>query len=144
MEIEIKIPTDEDGYFSLECPYCNGKFKVSADDIDLEEAYELFCPYCGLIDEINNFLSNDVIEHAQTIALNYMIQQINKEMKDISRKFKGSGYTFQYKKLKEELPKQLSEEENLEPVNLACCNKTIKIQVGLTKGNIYCPFCGVN
>lgn len=144
METEIPIPTDSEGYYSLECPYCNERFKALGGDIDAEDTLELFCPSCGLVDDSNKFIPNAVIEHAQTLAMNYMKQQLNDTFKKTSRKMKGSGVSFDYKKLKEEKPDQLTEDENLEKIELYCCDKTVKVQADRTTNNIYCPFCGVN
>lgn len=144
MELKITIPTDSEGYYSLECPYCKEKFKALGGDIDAEDTMELFCPSCGLVDDSNKFIPDDVIEHAQTLAMNYMKQQLNNTFKKASRKMKGSGLTLEFKKLKEEQPNLLKEDEKLEKVELHCCNKTIKVQVDQSIGTIYCPFCGVN
>ncbi len=144
MEQQITIPTDSEGYYSLECPYCKGKFKALGGDIDAEDTIELFCPSCGLVDDSNKFIPDDVIEHAQTLAMNYMKQQLNNTLKNASRKMKGSGLSLEFKKLKDEQPKLLTEDEKLEQVELHCCNKTIKVQADQSIGAIYCPFCGVN
>nr|WP_219914595.1 hypothetical protein [Thalassobacillus sp. CUG 92003] len=113
-------------------------------DIDAEDTLELFCPSCGLTDDSSNFIPEAVIEHAQTLAMNYMKQEINKTFKKSKRSMKGSGLTFDCKKMKEEQPKELIEDENLEQVKLHCCNKTIKIHGDQTRDTIYCPYCGVN
>ncbi|GIN59947.1 hypothetical protein J8TS2_42660 [Lederbergia ruris] len=144
MEQKITIPTDSEGFYSLECPYCKEIFKALGGDIDSEDTLELFCPSCGLVDDSNKFISDNIIEHAQTLAMNYMKQQLNKTFKKASRKMKGSGLTLDFKNLKEEPPNLLTEDEKLEQVQLHCCNKTIKVHADQTIDNIYCPFCGVN
>ncbi|WP_233880303.1 hypothetical protein [Virgibacillus halodenitrificans] len=144
MEQKITIPTDSEGYYSLECPYCKEKFKALGGDIDAEDTLELFCPSCGLVDDSDRFIPDDVIEHAQTLAMNYVKQQLTKTFKKASRKMKGSGLTLEFKKLKEEQPNLLTEDEKLEKVEFHCCNKIIKVQADQSIGNIYCPFCGVN
>ena len=57
---------------------------------------------------------------------------------------KGSSVIFDYKKLNEENPMKLTEDERLEQVELLCCNRTIKVHADQTRETIYCPFCGVN
>lgn len=144
MEEKISIPTDSEGYYSLECPYCKEVFKASGNDVDGEETWELFCPFCGLVEDSNSFIPDEVIEHAKTLALNYMKQQLNKTFKKTSRSMKGSSVIFDYKKLNEENPMKLTEDERLEQVELLCCNRTIKVHADQTRETIYCPFCGVN
>ena len=64
----ITIQGDSEGYVTFECPYCDSEFKLQAGEYqnDDEPFEELFCPYCGLAKEKNEFLSSDVIEQAQT------------------------------------------------------------------------------
>lgn len=76
----ISIQGDSEGYVTFECPYCNSEFKLQAGEYqnDDEPFEELFCPYCGLAKEKNEFLSAEVIEQAQAIAYNYMVEELNK------------------------------------------------------------------
>nr|WP_202411507.1 hypothetical protein [Halobacillus halophilus] len=113
-------------------------------DIDAEDTLDLFCPTCGLVDDSVNFTPKDVIEHTEALAMNYMNRELNKMFKKTSRNMKGSGISFKYKKLKEEKPKLLTEDENMEQVELHCCDKTIKIHADQSRETIYCPYCGVN
>jgi hypothetical protein len=46
---------------------------------------ELFCPYCGLVKEKNEFLSSDVIEQAQAMVYNHMMEELNKSFKKMQR-----------------------------------------------------------
>ena len=39
---------------------------------------EMYCPYCGLSNVPTNFYTKEVIEQTQNIAMNYMIDEINK------------------------------------------------------------------
>ncbi|WP_257208781.1 hypothetical protein [Bacillus sp. AFS031507] len=140
----ISIPTDSEGFYSLQCPHCKERFKTTSEDYDAEDTLELFCPSCGLAGASSSFIPKDVIEHAQIIALNYVQQEIFKSFKKTSHKMKGSGMTFHLKKPKEESPKLLTEDEDLEKVELYCCDKTIKVNIDQKVSNVYCPFCGVN
>lgn len=74
---------DSEGYVTFECPYCNSEFKLQAGEYqnDDEPFEELFCPYCGLAKEKNEFLSAEVIEQAQAIAYNYMVEELKKTFK---------------------------------------------------------------
>lgn len=144
MDFKISIPTDSMGFYTLECPHCKERFKAQAGDIEAEDTLELFCPSCGLVGDSSSFIPKDIIEHAQTIALNYMQQEMFKSFKKTRRKMKGSPVSFRVKKPKEEAPKLLTEDEDLEQVELHCCNKAIKVNMDHKLSNVYCPFCGVN
>ncbi len=84
---DIKMEGDSEGYITFECPFCESEFKLNAGEFQNEDNVftELFCPCCGLTDEINKFYSREVIEQAEAIAYNYMIEQLNKVFND----FKG-------------------------------------------------------
>ncbi|MEW5567672.1 hypothetical protein [Rossellomorea marisflavi] len=144
MDFKIDIPTDSEGFYSLECPYCNERFKANASDYESEDTLELFCPSCGLVGERSNFIPNEVIEHAETLAANFMKQEIYNSFKKTSRKTKGFGISFDMKKPKAEEPKLLKEDEDLEQIELQCCDKIIKVNIDQMVSNVYCPFCGVN
>lgn len=144
MEEKISIPTDSEGYYSLECPYCKERFKAFAGDVDEEDTLELFCPSCGLVGDNNSFVSEEVIKYAQTLAMNYMKQELNRTFKKTNRSMKKSGISFDFKKMKEEQPNELMEDESLEQVEVHCCDKIIKVHADQTRETIYCPFCGVN
>ncbi|MEY8757932.1 hypothetical protein AB9M93_26175 [Peribacillus frigoritolerans] len=144
MEFKIDIPTDSEGFYSLNCPHCSERFKAQGGDMDSEEVYELFCPSCGLIADKSKFLPPEIIDHAETLAANYAEQEIYKSLKKTGLKLKGSGIKMKLNKPKEKAPQILTEDENLEQVNLICCNKIIKVNIDHKLSNVFCPFCGVN
>jgi uncharacterized Zn-finger protein len=144
VDFKINIPTDSEGFYSLQCPHCKERFKASAGDIQAEDILELFCPSCGLIGGSSDFIPSEVIEHAKTLALNYMQQEIFKSFKKTSWKVKDSGLTIDVKRPREEQPELLKEAEDLELIELLCCDKTIKVNIDQKVSNVYCPFCGVN
>lgn len=49
---------------------------------------KIYCPYCGLNNDFDSFLPNEIIEQAKEIAYNWMIEQLNqtfgKMTKDIN------------------------------------------------------------
>lgn len=147
MNFNIEIPTDSEGFCSLECPHCNDRFKVSSTDIDAEDTFELSCPSCGLNGKKSDFISKDVIEYAETLALNYATQEIFntfKKTNNNNNKRDGFSISFNMKKPIQQQPKLLKEDEKLEKIELYCCDKVIKINIDHIVSNVYCPFCGVN
>lgn len=150
MEISIAIPTDSEGYYTLECPFCKDAFKLSASDYDVEETIELFCPYCGLVNDKNNFVSQKVIDHAMDLANNHLKDLINGTFKKTKRNMRNSNMRnsnmkMDYTPLKKEQPSEIIENDNeLEELHLSCCNKFIKVNSTFDFDTIYCPYCGVN
>lgn len=145
MEIPISIPTDSEGYYTLECPFCKDSFKLSAADYEPEETIELFCPYCGLVNDKSNFISQKVIDHALDLANNYAKDLLNDSFKKMKRNMRGSSMKMDFKPLKKDKPRDIIENDNeLEELHLSCCNKFIKVNSTFDFDTVYCPYCGVN
>lgn len=142
--IKISIPLDDDGFLKVECPFCSEQFKISGDDYEDEDIFQLFCPYCGLVDEkIAFILTEDLQEHIITLANNVAIDMINKSLDDIQKSFKGSK-NVSFKKgrdLKKENPEKLIALNDLSEYDMKCCDKHIKV---LSEHmGVFCPFCGM-
>lgn len=88
--LSINIPTDNDGFITLQCSFCSDRFKLTASDFEREDIIDIFCPYCGFPNEPSTFLTDEVIEQAKVIASNYAKSMINKSLKDLEKKSQGN------------------------------------------------------
>lgn len=142
---KIDVPTDDDGFLTLQCPFCSDQFKLTAQDFEREDIIDLFCPYCGLKDELSSFITDEVIEQAQILALNYVKSQMNKSIKGLENSSKGNKYiSFKAgQPFKMEEDKVLFEKEELEKITLNCCNFETKAKLIIKEIGVYCPCCGV-
>lgn len=143
MHMEISIPTDNDGFVLLKCPFCGEFFKLRPNEMETEDVIEIWCPCCGLKGE--NYLTDDVIELALKMGKNVAMDMIFDEFKKWERNFKGSGISFKVDK------KPSGEAENpivagieaLEVEKYRCCKKEAKIKPLIKMCGSYCPYCGV-
>lgn len=139
--ISISIPTDDDGFVLLRCPKCGEYFKLPSDDIQSEEVLDIHCPQCGLISE--NYITDDVIELAQTKAINHLLDDFYGEMKKLERKTRNS-----FVKIKANIPKKEEEIpirstiDSMEIVDFECCERQAKLRYLLDYCGCYCPYCG--
>lgn len=147
----ISIQGDSEGYETFECPYCNSEFKLQAGEYqnDDEPFEELFCPYCGLAKEKNEFLSAEVIEQAQAIAYNYMVEELNKTFKKMQRSLNRSKglikIKMDYKPLKKVATKELKDKDTTETeFKCSCCGRRIKVLYCAGAAKVFCPYCGVD
>lgn len=142
---QISVPSDNDGFITLQCPFCSDRFKLTVEDFEREDLIDIFCPYCGLRHEPSCFLTDEVIEQAQVVATNHAKSLINQFSKDLEKKFKGKQHiSFKAgKSLEMENDKILFEREELEVTNLDCCQFTVKTRPLSKETGIYCPCCGV-
>ena len=147
----IKIQGDSEGYVTFECPFCGASFKLNAGEYQ-DDNYpftDLFCPYCGLTKEKDHFLSHEVIEQAQKIAENYMIAELNKAFKGMSKtlnKTRGPiTVKMTYKPLKPVPTRELKDKDTVETeFQCACCEHKVKVLYCAGKSKVFCPYCGVD
>jgi sarcosine oxidase delta subunit len=141
---QISIPTDSDGFLSFECPFCEERFKLAANEVQEDDVFVLHCPICGLNDDAQSFLSSGVIEAAQTAAMNLAYDAINEAMKGWERRSRSSDL-IRFKAgspLKHEPEKVLIEDEAFELHEFACCDRSAKVQPIDEVAGVYCPYCG--
>lgn len=146
----FSIEGDSEGYVTFECPFCGAEFKLQAGEYQDEDKplEELFCPYCGLTKEKDEFLSAEVIEQAQILAQNYMIEQLNRSFKKMSKSINSSGHgviKMTYKPLKKVETKELKTEDTAETeFKCNCCDHRVKALYCAGASKIFCPYCGVD
>lgn len=99
-KFEISIPADNDGYILHQCEHCGEYFKIKVEDCNDDGILRIICPACGL--ESKNYLTDDVIELALSIAKNYANDIIHDAYKTMERKMKRT------KNLNIKLTKKLS------------------------------------
>lgn len=146
MTFKISIPCDDDGFLTLRCPACREHFKLGSDDFQDDSVVDIFCPYCGLSESTNDFLTQDIMEaatrEAENQAMAFLEKELGKMTKDLNRsKFIKADLKGNFKK---NAPKVLFEENNMKIINFECCHKKVKILDTIPHSIFYCSFCGVN
>lgn len=150
VSFSFTIQGDSEGYVTFECPFCGAEFKLQAGEYQDENVpvEELFCPYCGLTREQHSFLSKDVIEQARALAENYLIEQLNKSFKKMSRSINRSScgiVKMTYRPLKKVPTKELKDKDTVETeFTCACCTRRVKVLYCAGASKIFCPYCGVD
>ncbi|MEK5520860.1 TFIIB-type zinc ribbon-containing protein [Heyndrickxia sp. FSL W8-0423] len=141
-KIPLSIPLDDEGFVTLQCPFCNCHFKITGTDAMDESVYELFCPQCGLVAEPNDFLSDEVIERAMRLAENYVFESLNDFQNNVNKSFKNNKFVKVKTgpEFKMNSPKIIVESDNMETYSVPCCERLVK--TSLIDDTLYCPFCG--
>jgi hypothetical protein len=143
---KIEIPSDSDGFITLECPYCNSRFKLTVDFLEERPIIDLFCPCCGLKHDPSNFLlmREDVSEQVEIVAHNIVADLLNQFSANLQRNINSKSVKFKAgSPIPSEAEKSLWEREEMEDLTLKCCDVRVKVKYP-QHDCIYCPECGVN
>lgn len=137
----ISKSSDEDNCVSFNCPHCNERFKLEMNEFEEFEGDIIYCPSCGLNDEINAFSSDDLREAAEIEAMNLLKDQINGLFKGLSKR-SSKNVRIKTKPLKKDSSPTLYEKDDLELFKTNCCDRVIKMNPISYSIKPYCPYCG--
>lgn len=142
----LSIPVDPDGFYSLVCSLCGLRFKLNGAEVQEAPETQLFCPYCGIPSPFEYFMPAEVVEAAMRKFENIKRDLFNQFAKELERKFRGSkAIRFKRGRPLPAVPdKVLVESEDLIPIELACCERQVKVIQTEEAAPGYCPYCGVN
>lgn len=140
---EIKIPCDSDGYVLLRCPHCGELFKLTAEDIESDEIFDIYCPSCGLT--ADNFLTQDVINLALAKTGNFAMDAIDQQLQAFAKKNSNSLVHFEVNADREREPEPPVREaiEALQITMCRDCGQKAKISPALVMSAHTCPLCGI-
>lgn len=149
MEISIDIISDEKGYLDRECPHeeCEFVFKVHFDDWKNKVLDEkVFCPRCRHVAPSDQWWTQQQLEDAKEIALQWAKKQVqNTIQKSLKKMSRHSNKYFKIKYKPEKVvtfqnnPIGQREEWELEITCDQCATRTSVIGTAY-----FCPCCGHN
>ena len=95
----------------------------------------------------DSFLSHDIIEQMESLAYNYMVEELNKTFGKIAKSLnkRNSIIKMDFKPLKKVTLRELAEKDTAE-VEFECkqCNHHVKVLYCAGASKIFCPYCGVD
>ena len=140
----IALPNDSDGFAAFECPQCNVRFKLSSSEVMEMDYEDLFCPSCGISSARARFATKELLEAARIKAMNLAQDVMRDAFKNLAKTFPhdssvkwNSNFQPKYKS-----DKIMFEADDLEEIQLTCCDKYVKVNVLDKAIGIYCPYCG--
>ena len=138
----IKVPSDNDDFYEYECVHCEKIFRLNKFFFNTTDKDVLYCPYCGLREDIDRFYTTKFIEHKNAIAENYVARELNKQFSDLGRDLKNSVLSISITPIEEELVEELTLTSGIE-LNIKCsaCDEIYKIEDNHVVLS-YCPYCG--
>lgn len=149
ISFDITMEGDREGYVTFECPFCGSSFGLRADEVKNDEGTldKIYCPYCGLNSDSDEFLPQEVIEQAEKIVHNYAVEQFNQAFGKMAKSMNGHHGIIKmtYKPLKKkELSELYSHEGTEEAFECKSCKHHVKVLYVTGNTLVYCPNCGVN
>lgn len=143
VELSISIPADNDGYFLLKCEHCGEYFKLTGQDVNNDDIFEISCPACGLSSE--SFITEDVLNLAIAMTKNYAIDMLYDAVKDWERKMSNGFIQVKAGHRPDPEPENPIKTgiDALEVAEFNCCGRSAKIKPLLKFTGCYCPCCGV-
>lgn len=143
MAVELSIPTDEEGFWLLKCPFCGALFKLLPKDVKDENVCNIYCPSCGLTGD--NYLTDEIIKIAKVQTENAFFDLIFKDLKRIEQQNRGNKcVTLKVGNTPKQKENQFiySTIDELHINYYPCCNKYAKIDSLIKMSAKFCPFCG--
>lgn len=139
--LEISVPLDKDCFIEMECDFCKNRFMLHQEVYESEDNINFYCPICGLPNKINTFFVPEVLQKAQQMAMNYMLDELNRTLgKSIKQINKGGFIEMSMKSQKKEPDKELYT-PSVDYIKCVkkCCNIAIKVMDIDKETGTYCP-----
>lgn len=150
ISFNFTIQGDSEGYIIFECTFCKSQFKLAASELQSKEnpVTELFCPYCGLVSDKNDFYTEEVIEEVKKMAMNYAIEQFNNSFGKMARSINNSSKSvikMKFKPLKKLTVNEIKVNDTTEEeFQCSCCDNHIKVLYCVGVSKVFCSYCGVD
>ncbi|MEQ1636840.1 MAG: toll/interleukin-1 receptor domain-containing protein [Methylococcales bacterium] len=128
--MEIRFPTDNDGFLSQECPSCNQQFKVTFGGGGNEPIS--FCPYCGHEGQ-ECWFTKEQVNYIQSAVTNVILEP---ELKKLGHQFKYVGLSTN---ISDVSSTPFDADIDFEVFRFPCCNETVKAD---QHEKLFCIICG--
>lgn len=145
----LTLQSDMDGLVSLQCSRCKARFKMGCRYLNEELSGQVFCPICGMPDELTHFYPEEVLEAAREAAVNAAHEEIAKALQAAfgsHSSSKKSPIKITYKpqnvpRTSREIVTQ-SRDHAMEPTEASCCKRVFALSANDLIAGYYCPYCG--
>lgn len=122
--------------------------ETSDTDETSEAEIEFFCPYCGERASRDSWWTQEQLAYIGVVGRNIAVRLINENLiRPQKREFgrsRSSGLVsirFEAKEMEQEEPWISPEANDMQAVDLPCCERKLKVQEGWA-GTVHCFFCG--
>lgn len=144
-QMQILLPTDEDGFLGRECPQsnCLGYFLIKPGTGLTGSNLPCICPYCGHKAGHNHFYTPDQLEYGKSVALQAVGDAVHKDLrefgKQLERQTRGGFIQLRVDYKHHRIPLRYYREKQLE-TSIVCTECTLQYKIyGVFA---FCPDCG--
>jgi len=142
MKITVPLPSDEEGMVGRQCPHedCKKYFKVRTEEFDAFTDNKFYCPYCGITAHPGNFLTQNQLEYARSVAAKQFVRPLLDKLKSLEREPDRNAFLSIGVKVDITEPeiRQYLEKESRRNIHCDRCGRSYSVY-GVS---YYCPFCG--
>jgi uncharacterized Zn finger protein (UPF0148 family) len=138
--LQVSIPTDDDGFVRQQCPACGREFKAPVEDEELVAPGH--CPYCGHQDD--SWFTPEQMEQFEAQAMAAVMPELKKELDKMARdvsKSSGGLLSMEVKADEVDAPLMIPEAPDMKVVSSPCCSAVLKLEEDWN-GSTFCPKCG--
>jgi len=82
-EVNITLPTDENGLIPRQCPHCDGKFTIHSETFEEQQYLNLRCPYCEWVEDVDEFLTEEQAAYSEAVAETELRRMAEKEFAEM-------------------------------------------------------------
>lgn len=139
MDISVELPQDCEGYLEYECPFCERRFRLQVNAFQNDEIESLYCPYCGLSSEPEQFGTKELQQLIEETAARYVQEELDKSLTKLAKSSRG---LIKYKPDKKIEPQNIILDEAInDKIHCGKCDTQFKVDDGTAIMHT-CPLCG--
>lgn len=134
------LQSDENGLVTLQCDRCKSRFKMDCGYLTDELDGDVWCPVCGIPEQLDTFWPEEVIEEAKRLAIMEAEEMIKKSLKGLNSKYFKVKTSPTVKRNRDIIFK--NKDYDMQVVTVHCCEKDLAVMSMDISAGFYCPYCG--
>jgi len=85
--ISIDLPLTSEGMLGRQCPHCEHRFRIDAEEYRNQHYLNLSCPYCRWIADFDEFHTDEQVAYSKSVSMNELENMVVDRLEEVF----GSG-----------------------------------------------------
>lgn len=150
MDIEVRLPLDNDGFIRRQCPHCDGEFKWHHGPANEEAEHapsptSYYCPLCGQPAMPDRWCTHAQMAHIEGVATPALMREVDALFDNAFKGLKSKGVTWKRTGRLDvpEAPSPLADEADDMVIVASPCHSYEPVKVPEdAAGPFHCLICG--